>query len=204
MKTELCEIMTKYGSDKGTGWHNYTIHYHEKFKNLRDKPLKIFELGLGTTNPNLVSHMDSKFKSGGSLRGWKEYFPNAEVFGADIDTDILFEDDRIKTFFCDQRDSNVIAAMWSNDDLKNEKFDIILDDGLHDFGANIHFFENSFHKLKEGGIYIIEDILQGSLHAFSHKLQELSSKLGFSFTIFQINNPENSIDNNIAYIVKNN
>jgi hypothetical protein len=35
-KTELCHIMTKYGSDKGNGsWHNYTIIYDYLFKNLR-------------------------------------------------------------------------------------------------------------------------------------------------------------------------
>jgi len=30
--------------------------------------------------------------------------PHALVFGADIDRDILFEDERIKTFYCDQLD----------------------------------------------------------------------------------------------------
>ena len=30
--TELCKIMTEYGSDKGSGQHNYTIFYTEIFK----------------------------------------------------------------------------------------------------------------------------------------------------------------------------
>ena len=30
--TELCQIMTKEGSDKGSGWHNYTLLYHFLFR----------------------------------------------------------------------------------------------------------------------------------------------------------------------------
>ena len=71
MKTELCEIMTKYGSDKGTGPHNYTILYYELFKNIRYESLNIFELGLGTNNIDTPSNMGKNGKPGASLRGWK-------------------------------------------------------------------------------------------------------------------------------------
>ena len=45
-------------------------------------------------------------------------------------------------------------------------FDIIIEDGLHTFEANKCFFENSIHKVKRGGIYIIEDITNIDLPKF--------------------------------------
>lgn len=51
--TVLCEIMGRNGSDKGnidllnTG-HNYTILYHDLFKDFQDKEIRLFELGIGT------------------------------------------------------------------------------------------------------------------------------------------------------------
>lgn len=41
----------------------------------------------------------------------RELFPHALVYGADIDRDILFEEDRIKTFYCNQLDS-VSNYIW--------------------------------------------------------------------------------------------
>jgi hypothetical protein len=114
--TDLCFIMEKYGSDKVPSLrHNYTKLYHNLFNSMRDQPLRVFELGIGTVDPKLVSNMScyNGYKPGASLRGWKEYFPNSQIYGADIDTNILFEEDRIETFFCDQTKPEVIKALWS-------------------------------------------------------------------------------------------
>ena len=40
-----------------------------------------------------------------------------------------------------------------------DEFDIIIDDGCHRYEETINFYENSIDKLKDNGIYIIEDIL---------------------------------------------
>lgn len=87
---------------------------------------------------------------GASLRAWKEFLEKSEVFGGDIDRSILFEEDRIKTFYVDQGSSDSIRTLWSSPDLI-EPFDVIIDDGCHEFDFNVRFFENSFHKLKSGG-----------------------------------------------------
>ena len=134
--TELCKIMGKSGSDKGNinlsnTAHNYTILYDYLFSHLKDKEIRLFELGLGTNNPNLPSSMGINGVPGASLYGWKEYFPKAKIYGADIDKNILFNTDDIKTYYCDQRSSQIIQNMWnSNTELKDE-FDIIIEDGLH-------------------------------------------------------------------------
>lgn len=160
--TPLCAIMGRHGSDKGntdiaTSRHNYTTIYHRLFELRRQQPLRVFELGLGTTNPAFKANMGPTGKPGASVRGWAEYFPRASVFGADLDESILFEEDRIKTYPCDQTNPTKIAAMWERPDLR-EGFDIILDDGWHNLGANKCFFEHSIDKLNPEGYYIIEDV----------------------------------------------
>jgi hypothetical protein len=167
--------MEKYGSDKGQktsngrNWHNYSIVYHTLFQHVRTETLRIFELGLGTNDVTVPSNMGTHGKPGASLRAWRDYFPNSLIFGADIDRNILFEEDRIKTFFCDQLNPNEIKMMWEQEDLQ-EKFDIIIEDGLHTFEANKCFFEHSIHKVKEGGVYIIEDIDVKQLNIYTSQL----------------------------------
>ena len=55
--TELCRIMNENGSDKGSGWHNYTILYEGIFSKKRLDKLNIFELGLGTNNIEISSSL---------------------------------------------------------------------------------------------------------------------------------------------------
>ena len=95
-KTDLCRIMAANRSDKGNpdiyqAWHNYTIYYDKIFSPWRERPLRIFELGLGTNDTSIESNMGENGRPGASLFGWREYFPNASIFGADIDKKILFE-----------------------------------------------------------------------------------------------------------------
>lgn len=195
--TELCDIMNKYGSDKGEGWHNYTKIYHHLFKNKRNEPLNIFELGLGTNNIDVPSNMGMNGKPGASLYGWREYFSKSQIYGADIDTRILFDSDKIKTFYVDQLNSKSIVEMWNKIDMD---FDIIVEDGLHTFEANINFLTNSFHKLKDGGIYIIEDINNNNenINNFINKLNELK----YNYEILIIPNSRNYHDNTLIIIRK--
>ena len=100
--------------------------------------------------------MSEDGKPGASLRVWKEYFSNAEIYGADIDKNVLFFENRIKTYHVDQLDEKKIREMWSQ--INKKEFDLIIDDGLHSYDAAKTLFLNSIDKLKKGGIYIIEDV----------------------------------------------
>lgn len=196
---ELCELMAKYGSDKGAlshnGWHNYTTYYFELFNPVRHEPLRVFELGLGTNNLDVDSNMGASGKPGASLRGWRDFFPNANVYGADIDTRILFEETRIKTYYCDQTVPESIQDLWNQPELQ-EEFDIIIEDGLHAFHANKCFFENSIHKLKVGGVFIIEDIIVSNLPVFITAVGEWIEKYkDYEIKIQAITNPKNNYDN---------
>jgi hypothetical protein len=161
--TKLCEFMNAYGSDKGTsgGAGNYTKLYNLLFKDIANNIKNVFEVGLGSNNIDVPSNMGPNGIPGASLRAWKAYFPNAKIYGADIDNKILFEEERIRTFFVDQYDENSIKDLWNN--FEGIEFDIMLDDGIHDVAwtdnsGNINFFKNSIHKLKKSGFYIIEDV----------------------------------------------
>jgi len=56
--------------------------------------------------------MGINYKPGSSLRVWKDYFKNAEIYGADLDKTILFNnEDKIHTFYVDQLDSGSIKKM---------------------------------------------------------------------------------------------
>lgn len=203
-QTILCNIMTSYGSDKGNNLsttHNYTKYYYQLFKNIKEDNLRIFELGLGTNNVNLKSNMGPNGKPGASLRGWRDFFPNSYIFGADIDKNILFEEERIKTYYCDQTDANIINNMWNISELKKNKFDIIIDDGLHDFYANIIFFENSIEHLNINGVYIIEDILKSQLSLFENKIEEYKIKYpNIDFRLYVI--PHQNTNDNTLLIAK--
>jgi len=205
--TPLCEIMGRNRSDKGdinitSSWHNYTTFYYSIFKNMCEKKLRIFELGLGTNNINILSNMGVNGTPGASLHGWSEFFPNSHIFGADIDKQILFNTDKINTFFCDQTNPEIIKNMW-NEPILNENFDIIIEDGLHTFLANVIFFENSIHKLNVNGYYIIEDISKYEEHLFTEKIKEWEVKYADClFNLLKIPSLVNNNDNILLVITK--
>jgi hypothetical protein len=200
--TPMCRIMTKYGSDKGNSWHNYTMIYAEIFGALRDRKLRILELGLGTNNPQLASTMGVDGRPGASLRGWREIFPHSLVFGADIDRDILFTEDRIQTFYCDQLDAAAIRNLWSHPALQDE-MDIIIDDGLHRFPANASFLAGSIEHLRTGGFYVVEDIRGVELREWQENLPKYAIQYpGHDFALLELPSAFNKYDNNLLIIEK--
>lgn len=199
--TNMCRVMTQCGSDKGHRWHNYTTVYSALFDAYRDRPLRIFELGIGTQNPQVPCHMPANARPGASLRGWRELFPRALVCGADIDRSALFQEDRIHTFYCDQLDRASIRELWSQPDLQGGA-DIIIEDGLHTFEANVSFLEGSLDHLRPGGIYVIEDIAREAAGRWCHRLETIYSKRypADEFTFVDLPNRHNSTDNNLLVV----
>lgn len=202
---EIRDIMNKYGSDKGGcgrfSCHNYTNLYQLLFNNIKNKNLNIFELGLGTKNTDIAYNMGPSGKPGASLKSWKEFLPNSMIYGADIDKSVLFNEDRIKTFYCDQTSPEIIKDMWNSKDLKNIEFDFIIDDGLHEFDANIIFFENSLHKLKVNGYFIIEDLKLNTVSMMEKYISEAEIKyINFEFSLIELYLHNNKNDNNLLII----
>jgi len=170
----LAQLCDRYGSDKGEAgsvvhpypWpaHTYADYYARLFAHCRGSVRRVFECGLGTNDPTLASSMGLDGKPGASLRVWRDYFPNAAIYGADIDRSVLFTDERIKTWYIDQLDEDAIARYWQQ--VGESDFDFMIDDGLHTLEAGITLFEHSIAHLASNGIYVIEDVVPADLLGF--------------------------------------
>lgn len=206
-KTDLCTLMAKYGSDKGhpdnKSRHNYTYIYDGLFSEYRKKPIRLFELGIGSNNTSIQSNMGPGGRPGASLRAWRDYFQNASVFGADIDVFCIMTENRLKTYYCDQTNPAIIQNMWNHDPILHEEFDIVIEDGLHTFDANVCFFENSCFKLKTGGVYVIEDIEKKLVSRWETQIETWKQKYGakYEYRVLEIPPPNpQTTDNNVLLI----
>lgn len=154
---KLQELYDHYGSDKAR------LDYHLLYGSLLSEPTSVtalLEIGLGTNNPRLVSNMGKRGRPGASLRAFRDFLPKAQIYGADIDRQILFEEDRITTLFVDQTDRASLTALAS---LIGDNFDLIIDDGLHSPNANLAVLDFGLRKLKVGGWLVVEDIRSEAL-----------------------------------------
>lgn len=154
----LKKILDRYGSDKANN-HDYHHLYGAILKN----PLgveNIFEIGLGTNNIDVISNMGINARPGASLRAFREYCPKAFIYGADVDQRILFEEERIKTFFVDQTSPETFNSLLAQ--IPNN-FDLVIDDGLHSPHANVASLEFGLKIIKVGGWVVIEDIGDAAL-----------------------------------------
>lgn len=125
----LYDLAVKYQSDKAE--HGYCPFYEQT---LPQKPKKLLEIGV---------------LKGASIRMWKEYFPDCEIHGLD-----LFQENPIP---------DIPGSVWHKgnqcdylllEQLRNEGFDVIIDDGSHNSRDQMMTFFGLFN----GKHYYIEDI----------------------------------------------
>lgn len=158
---DLAALFNKYGSDKDR--NGYSHLYSILFDHLKNNEMNVLEVGIGTMTDGAASsmkgYMPDTYLPGASLRAWRDYFVNSAVYGADVQPDTQFEETRIKTFLCDSTSRDAVSAVIGASGLQ---FDIIVDDGLHWDRAQMDTLQNFFPYLKEGGLYVIEDIYPGS------------------------------------------
>ena len=94
---------------------------------------------------------------------WKEYFINPIIYGIDINPDCKnLEEEGIKISIGSQNDKNFLIEFAK----KTSMLDIIIDDGGHTMEQQINSFEILFPRLKEGGIYVVEDIESSYLNMY--------------------------------------
>jgi hypothetical protein len=140
---QLMVLFDKYRSDKST-FHSYHCLYGSILANPAEIK-SLIESGLGTTDPAIVSNAGPRGKPGASLRAFRDFLPNAGIYGADLDEKVLFEDERIQYFL---RCPNITRTLNA---LSEPNVDLVIDDGLHSPNANIATLIFAYKKLKRGG-----------------------------------------------------
>lgn len=159
---KLGELFNKHNSDKANNknkprFHNYHYVYNSILNQLGpENRLNVLEIGLGTNDTNVASNMGENGTPGASLRALKEFLPNSNLYGADVDKKILFEEERIKTCYVDQMDEKSFEGLKTAFD--SIKYDLVIDDGLHNICANLNTLQFALENLNTNGWVVIEDI----------------------------------------------
>lgn len=139
------EIFDKHNTDKARK-HQYEKVYEQYFSPVKNDEINILEVGT---------------YRGASTGAFHEYFPNGNVYTIDIfervnENDIpILNEDRVFYLKQDSTAENVtsiIEEAWPS-----VKFDFIIDDGAHHPLANALTLKNLMPRLKDSGIYFIED-----------------------------------------------
>jgi hypothetical protein len=160
---DLVEISKKYKTDKQVT-HEYMKVYEKHFSNIikREDVKKFVEIGI---------------EYGDSLLMWAEYFPNAEIIGADIidyarrdykvniggadggvivdRRDVLLNHPRIKTYVLDQTDEKSLKDFQF---YLGKDCDVIVDDGGHSMEMHQKTIKHLLDCVTNNGLYVIEDL----------------------------------------------
>ena len=145
----LRSVSELYKSDKLE--HGYIEIYESFFKELKNKELKILEIGIA---------------DGKSLLAWSDYFKNSTIIGIDIHKINVVEKK------LNRKNIKVHQGSQSDKSFINEiiniygTLDIIIDDGSHltkDVKKSFHLL---FPYLNNDGLYVVEDMQTSYNHFF--------------------------------------
>jgi len=141
VRQTLAEIGRCFDTDKSES-PGYTGNYERHLGHLRDKPVRLLELG--------VYH-------GGSLLMWNAYFDQGRIVGVDRSPNPLKTlPERVRFYQGSQDDDALLDRIAAEN--APEGFDIVIDDAAHIGTLARASFRNLFDKhLKSGGIYVVED-----------------------------------------------
>lgn len=127
-----------YRTDKGY-LHSYGPMYDEWLSPVRDVTRAVLELGV---------------LYGGSLRKWRDFFPNAQVVGVDIDhVTMVNGEKRILTVEGNIAHTSVLSALRDM-----YEWDLIVDDASHIPVHQFQALKYLWPSLRDGGLYFIEDL----------------------------------------------
>lgn len=144
-------------------WDHYFAIYEKYFSTYIGKKVNILEIGIS---------------QGGSLQLWKKYFGNeVNVYAIDINPQCKkLEEERVKIFIGSQSDKQFLQQVIQ----ELPDLDIIIDDGGHTMNQQIVSFENLYLKVKEGGLYLVEDTHTSYWHEFHGGLKKANTFIEYS------------------------
>ena len=120
---------------------------------------------------------------------WKKFFTNGEINGIDINPDCKkLEDESIRIHIGSQNDKNFLKKISNN----IGALDIIIDDGGHTMEQQLNSFKILFPILKDGGIYIVEDIESSYQNMYGGGVKRSGTFIEFSKNIIDYINANHS------------
>jgi hypothetical protein len=153
---EFLELAVSFSAGKQSG-------HSEVYSRLDLTPQtvsKVLEIGIGTNHRSAASTMGTSGVPGASLRMWEEFFPNATIYGADIDWTSHIFSHRIESFHLDSTKQESLRNLYAKLSSQGQasRFDLVVDDGLHTPESNIRVLTHLLPLVRPGGFYVIEDI----------------------------------------------
>lgn len=144
----LDEIALTTSTDRSSAYHSYCDAYDKLLSPLREKPVRLLELGL---------------LGGDGIRMFAQYFehPMSVFLGVDIhDRNFQSNDPRIMTVYGDAGNADFLDSLAG-------PFDLVFEDGSHMWSHQIIAFERLWKKVNPGGIFISEDqhVCHSQVHA---------------------------------------
>jgi len=176
----LSQLNKETQSDKGT-YHSYIdMYYEETLKNYKDKTITLLEIGVN---------------AGRSLELWAKYFnESSTIIGIDKKITIPYKPSKKNMHY-------IIGDATKEETVKKfDSLDIIIDDGSHRIQDQLKSFNLLYPKLKESGVYIIEDIRDIDNTITQFKDLENSHKVNVK--IFDFRKLKNIKDDVIVEITK--
>ena len=160
MKEQMnLEVITqKYPSDKCKQWgHNYIPGYEDLLKDIRFKAKTVLEIGIGCgPHERAMQKGCPAYKSGNSIRMWRDYFSNAKTYAVDILPEgMIMGEERIQTFVVDQSSEKDLLDLTEK---VGGSYDFICDDGSHISQHQVFSFKVLEKFVNPGGIYVIENV----------------------------------------------
>ena len=154
------EVVSASGSDKGTNAafppdkaHEYAPLYAKYLGPLRDRAMRVLEIGLGCGMP----------VEGASIPLWRRYLPCASLFMMELHGDCLQK-------WAPQLDGIAIGDQSLPADLAKAfalgPFQVIIDDGGHSMLQQTVTIREAMRVLPEGGLLVVEDLLTSFLPNF--------------------------------------
>jgi hypothetical protein len=135
---DLWSIASEHNAQKS---RHFCEIYSMYFERLRNDFIQLLEIGV---------------HRGRSLKMWKDYFPNGNIFGIEKRPIKDYDEERIKVFVGDQGDPEFLEEVLNS--IKGLPT-IVIDDGSHIGKDQISSFETIFGKLEPHcGLYCIEDL----------------------------------------------
>lgn len=206
---EIALLCDRHGCDKGSLsfnqkhpylWlpHTYAAVYERLLAPRRHKVKTVFECGVGSPKDVQTKEgLRRNIPAGASLRVWQDYFPQAQIWGADIDPDVLFQEGHIHTGYMDQTDADSVTEYFTR--AKVPSFDLMIDDGLHTAEAAICLFSNASPYLAADGIYFIEDMNPQNLETLYDTFKKYLDEFAFRYVLMS---SRISTDNNLVAITR--